>query len=718
MFEIDELPNDKFLKEISDVISYKIGDKNSTLALITSAYTLTKVASMMHTFVNCGSLGTMPINCYATCIAPSGYGKGYALKILRDDVTNLFNNRFVNELVPTVTQINLQKHAFERSLRFKSNPEDELGFVEAELLSLGCYITQFDSGTNVGLKQLRHLVQLSGIGSLNFEVDEIGSHLLENKEILDTCLELYDGRVLPKLIKNTKDEVRKHELSNITPANVLLLGTGNLLLDGGINERMFKALIAEGYGRRMFFSVSDMTKEPLSYEDHYNKLISKDSETKLNDLSKYLESLATTEHYKREIGLTEESLDILVRYIMHCENEARSYKEKEDIYKLESFGRYFKTLKLAAALAFVNKNDKIEKENLLAAIKVAQISAQCMRTLFTTDSAHVRLAKYMQQLNTPLTHADLAEDLPFYPKTSKNQNDLWKLAIAYGYKNNILIKRTLIDDIEFFEGESVEENNIEDLKAIISYTINPFHGAAQGYKNVRTPYDRLPILLQKADGHWLNHHITDGVRKKENVISGCNLIVLDIDNGTPMHVAQNILKKYAYFLYTTKSHTQEQHRYRIVLPMSHTLNLSCEEYKQFIGNILNFLPINCDNCSQQRSRKWASYEDSTLIKNEGELFDVLPFIPKTKKNDTYLSLLKDSADIDRLERYFMLAYKNGSRNNTLYNYAMLLVDSGYLYQDISKRVNKLNRLSENPLPQAEVNTMLSQEVFTSLKKEP
>ena len=54
------------------------------------------------------------------------------------------------------------------------------------------------------------------------------------------------------------------------------------------------------------------------------------------------------------------------------------------------------------------------------------------------------------------------------------------------------------------------------------------------------------------------------------------MIVLDIDGTMPLNVAQDLLKQYRAFFYTTKSHTEEVHRYRIILPINYEVEMDRE----------------------------------------------------------------------------------------------------------------------------------------------
>ena len=88
--------------------------------------------------------------------------------------------------------------------------------------------------------------------------------------------------------------------------------------------------------------------------------------------------------------------------------------------------------------------------------------------------------------------------------------------------------------------------------------------------------------------------------------------------------------------------------------------------------------------------------------NEGELLDVLPFIPKTSKNEERKQLLSSQQDLDNLERWVMNNIGDGNRNNMLLRYAMILLDNGADFGAIQTKVNILNSKIADKLDEAEI----------------
>ena len=65
-----------------------------------------------------------------------------------------------------------------------------------------------------------------------------------------------------------------------------------------------------------------------------------------------------------------------------------------------------------------------------------------------------------------------------------------------------------------------------------------------------------------------------GYRDQDHAIPGLNLAVIDVDEGISIDTAKLLLKDYKYLIHTTKRHTNENHRFRVIFPLSHVLKLN------------------------------------------------------------------------------------------------------------------------------------------------
>lgn len=667
-----------------------------------------------------GGKAGIPINVYALCTSPSGTGKGFSTSLMENEVLALFKKTYYEEVFPVIAESSLDNLALQKAGKQSLLYNDCLDAYTAEFIKLGSPLFVFGDATTPATKQLRQKLLMANTGSLNLQSDEIGSNLLNQKEVLTTFLELYDkGYTKDKLLKSSKEDIRFEKIDGSTPANMLLFGTPSKLLDGGVTEQTLFELLETGYARRCIFGCTSNRIKPkaLTAEDLYEQMFSFDTDTVIEEIAEQINSLCTVANNGKQILISKEVCIELLRYKLQCEEYAKQFKEHEVIFKSEADHRYFKVLKIAGAYAFIDGLDEITSNHLQYAITLVEDSAKAFRDLMSPERPYIKLAKYLAGNSSDLTLADLDNDLPYFKGSRQQKEELITLATAWGYKNNVIIKKSVVDGIHFLKGETLQETNLDEI--ILSYSKD----ITEGYRNVVVPFDKLCELVSMPNRNWLSHHLVGGntatgYRKEENCIGGFNLLVLDVDGGTPLSTAKELLSKYTYLIYTTKRHMVDSgngevsERYRIILPINYQLVLDAKEYKEFYNSIVDILPIEVDTQCNQRSRKWLSNPHTQCTYNEGELFDVLPYIPKTKKNDERQTSYKNQSDLDNLERWVMYNTGDGNRNNQLYKYAMILVDNKLSYSAIEAKVSALNAKLPDSLSEEE----LSKTIMVSVAK--
>jgi hypothetical protein len=233
---------------------------------------------------------------------------------------------------------------------------------------------------------------------------------------------------------------------------------------------------------------------------------------------------------------------------------------------------------------------------------------------------------------------------------------------------------------------------------------------AVGYNNVKAPFDKLDQLLGMKDHHWCSHHSATGRRAGEDMVPGFNLLVLDVDGGVKIDTVKILLRDYKYLIHTTKRHTDKEHRFRIIMPLNYILKLNEDDFKEFMRNVFEWLPFECDADTGQRARKWATTEGTTIHANDGEMLDALMFIPRTSKNDERRDRIQQFQDMTGVERWFMANTGDGNRNNQLLRYGLMLVDSGYSLVDIEMKLDNLNQKLDAPLSTDEIDQTIMKSV--------
>lgn len=713
MINLDGVTHHPAIEEIVEVLNNRTQNTDKSFFRTVAAYFLGKMAASMRATIHTKDRGEVPVNIYAMAFGSSGYGKGFSISILENEILDAFKSRMMSETFPVIADKNLWDLANTKAARDATDPQAEYDKYKAAFDRAGEYPFTFDSGTGAAVRQLRNKLLLGKIGSINYQVDELGSNLEGSTEILNTYLELYDqGLIKQKLIKNTSENVRDEDIGGKTPTNMLLFGTPVKVLDGGKTEDLFYSMLEVGFARRCIFGFGHQDKKAshsLTPEEIYRNLTQPQNSALIGKWRSIFYDLANPTKYSWVMLLQDDEAIELIRYKVECEKFADNLPDYREIQKAEVSHRYFKALKLAGAFAFVDGDSFITMENLKRAILLVEESGQAFQTILNREKSYVRLAKFIATEGTELTHADLHEALPFYKTSVGARNEMISLATAWGYKQHIIIKKSYVDGIEMFKGETLKETNLSDM--LFSFSDH----FAYNYAENDTPvaFNQLHMLTQSKGMHWANHRFKNGHRSEETVIPGFNMIVFDIDGGVPISLAQEFFKDYKNLIYTTKRHTPTENRFRIILPLNYHLELDEEDYRLFMQSFAKWLPFEYDNHADQRSRKWLCHDGDFFYNEDGKLLDALQFIPRTSKNEQFEEEFKKVSSLDNLERWFASRMQEGNRNNNMLRFAMALVDSGMSYKEVKEKVNAFNKKISNKLSQNELDNT----IFVTVSKQ-
>ena len=704
MIDLTEISHHPAIEEIVEVLCNKTQNTDRGFFRVEMAYFLAKMASSMRATIVTKDRGEIPVNIYALALATSGFGKGYSVNVVETEFLKGFKKRFMEDTFPIIAEKHLWEIANDRAARNGTDQQEEFEKVEGEFKRAGAIPFTFDSGTPPAVKQLRHKLMMANCGAINLQIDEIGSNLMDSADVLTLFLELYDqGLVKQKLTKNTAENTRGEELDGKTPTNMLLFGTPSKLLDGGQTEDQFYVMLDTGYARRCLFGIGQHSRKAHNTqtpEEIYANLTQSSNSAVIDKWATKFHRLADASMYGWRMQVEDDVGIALLTYKIECEKAADRMADHEEIRKAEISHRYFRALKLAGAFAFVDESIEVEMEHLKQAILLVEESGAAFQSILNREKTYVKLAKYIADVGTEVTHVDLLEALPFYKSGNAARNEMMTLATAWGYKKHIIIKKTFTDGIEFFKGETLKETDLDEM--VISYSDH----WAYNYMCEKVPFDQLHVLTQTSGMHWANHHFKNGHRAEENVFVGFNMIVIDVDGGITLETVHELMKEYKFMTYTTKRHADDEHRFRLILPMNYYLELDSSEYKEFMNTVMAWLPFKTDESANQRAKKWECFDGTYHYNMDGELLDVLGFIPKTSKNEQFKQGFQAVESLDNLERWFAQRIASGNRNNQMIKYALALVDSGMDLMSVGKQVHAFNQKLNNPLDEEEINNTI------------
>ena len=701
----DQMKYDPVTEMLTDIMCAKTQNKERMFFRVANSYYWGLLASQMHATIEGWGGSKIPINIYAMNLSPSGTGKGYSTGLVEEQVIDRFRNTYMEVTFPMAANNNMQLIAHQRAKRKGTDPVDEMESLEKEFNSIGSLLFSFDSATVPAVKQLRHKLNLAKSGGVNLQVDEIGANLVGQTETLNAFLELYDkGMIKDKLVKSSAENTRFERIEGFTPTNMLLFGTPSKLLDSGLTQKYLTEMLEMGYARRCFFGYIPKVKKDVAADATalVNQMFNNGSDAQLDALSCSLEQLADISNMNKVIRIEHDEAIYLMEYKISCDKRAECLKDHETIMRSEMENRFFKVLKLAGAYAFRDYSPNITIDHLDAAMRLAEDSGEHFARLMQPEFDYEKVAKYLADCGTSVTLPDLEQALPCFRGSKQQKDQCIEYAVAWGYKHNIVIKKLYDGNILFLRGETLKKTNLDEI--IISTSTK----LAEGYDSVRIPFDKLSMLGSTNNYHWANHHFEGGYRRDDHTQLGFNTIVLDVDGTLPLATAIELMKGYKAYFYTTKRHQDSDglDRYRIILPTNYELQLDKEEYKMFMDNVMSALPFEMDESCNQRNKKWLTCESAETHINDGELFDVIPYIPRTAKNEEREAKFKDQKDLDNLERWVLNNTGDGNRNKQLYNFAMVLYEGGLDFVDIGARVRSLNDKLADKLDEQELQATI------------
>jgi hypothetical protein len=133
--------------------------------------------------------------------------------------------------------------------------------------------------------------------------------------------------------------------------------------------------------------------------------------------------------------------------------------------------------------------------------------------------------------------------------------------------------------------------------------------SATGWEHIEGTVEQL-IEAVTDWGMAFSYVYEDGKRAVSNFI-GTDVVAVDIDGGWNLYrfLEHDLIKKQCSFVYTTPSHTQEEHRFRAVFVLPRTITTSSELTRVSNGLIRRFLS---DPATKDAARVWFGCESSEV----------------------------------------------------------------------------------------------------------
>ncbi len=656
---------------------------------ITSLFGLATVVNSVRPTVVVPTDGNkIPPNIYAINLAGSGMQKSRSLGYIED--------LFIKEANDAIKK--------EVSDRVEMLPEWEQGELN-RLTDEGVRLSPiFKSATDSAVGAIRSMMDMMDIYCVNIALDEVGSVLQKEYELLsDTLLNAFDkGTLKPNLRRTTGVK----PTDNPIPHNLLMFGSPTLLFEGNPQvEKAFMDLLQAGMARRNLFSVVE-TKV-----NNYTLTMDSKTEAKINDISQRLVKIVR-EYQNKQIPFSSEAAKVYEDYEKQLKEESKAFGHYEVIETIYRQNKHWLALKISGLLAIIDLSDCVEVEHYNRAIEIVNVSEEHLGKVIKRPEKFELIVDWLLEQEQAESEYTMTQTLPFY-KEIRSKKAFWELCKGYAYQNNITLMIEDRHNLTLYQARAKKKTDLEQ-PLIFSYSTNITEGY---YSNDDIVWKDLHKVVSKESLCYSAHCFTDGYRKKDNTIVGFDLIILDIDSGTPLDIAKLVLEDYTYLIATTKSHQKDKNgvvedRYRVILPMKNRLELDTDQYNRFMKSLMDDLPIETDSACSDSSRFYYSAKCEHWY-NEGELFDGDKYIPNTQEAEEYSKRGSTLAkrNINGISQYIIRNESSG-RNNSLVKLGLLLMDNGYTHDECKAEILRVNKQFQSPLAESE----LTRTVFKTIER--
>jgi len=646
------------------------------------------------------------INYFGITIAPSSAGKSFVYEQCKKLFGGDLNFKY-KALITKGYELNT------------NNPTDDEITIDGFQTNIKNYIPNFENtieGTKEGLYLRALALSKSFFGSLNLIHEEIMDVIRDSN--LNVMKELYDGRFIGKVIKSSIND----NIYGIV-SNMLIFGSStSLKRDQKVYEYFAKAL-GSGIYRRSFIYYQEPTDIQLRTDTEYYE--QPDLSFIRKYINKYIKEIVDSGNYP-ELYFTvdaEEYLELINHELVEFAN-----KYKEDERFSAEVGSFDKLLKLSALHALLNRRKQISYDDVEYAYNFYKRVRSTNLELFNVEPQHRRIYRVIKKLGKA-TKSEILESDIFNRMTF---NEDIKLVEEYAYrKNEVLQVRG--SKIKTF---SIEPMPIIDLnKIIVSIPKVDKKEKTTDYISMEVPFfgeNQSVERLVKSDkvSNFCLVHFENGKRKSDKTIEGQNCIGIDVDNGITLQETIEKLKDYVYLIYTTKSHQKDKgglvcDRFRILLPTKTKFFVDNERHKELITNVCEALSVGSyDVSTRNQDRLWFTNPECQIFKNQqGELFDVIPYLPDTEVREIIERQIEkfDEKDYDTDEvnrriggmiKWFINNTYEGNRSNNLFRLGSFIGDLTGSFERIEEELYKANSMLSEPISEKE----LRKTVLASLKR--
>jgi len=585
------------------------------------------------------------------------------------------------------------------------------------------------SGTKEGLYSLANAISLAQFGSVNLISNEIGDEVAQSTSLLNMLKQLYDGKVNSKIIKS-------ESMFNVesVSTNVLLFGS-NVGFDLDSKKKLIR-LLSSGMLRRSIVvevPIAKIERNMRSYEEKTKAL---------EEAIEYGNEIKQTYLVKQE-GYEDYNMEISDNYLETLEEIKDTIIEDannnlENQHKMVDVGSVDLIENVAHLIAFMDLSNEVNGNHLIEAFKLFTKTRETIKETLSPLRTDISIYNLLKLSNKKMSLMEIGNYIEI-PDAKTKRMEIVDLFREYTYHKGFLPK-IIEGNAIYLEIKEPEKNTLD--KIICSIDVHdyecrkkeamesiayapleiPFFGESKSAEALITSnsiksftcswFEESKATMKCVTVNGAGH------RGKEYYIMGNNMIAFDVDDGTTLKEAFDMLKEYTYLIYTTKSHRKEKHgeiqgdRFRILIPTKNKYYVDPVKYKKLHDNVADVLGLKIyDKATTNVSRMWFTNPEAEVYKNEAELFDVSALIPETEKAELVLPLL-NSIENSYLEdndeyqkrrngfiKHFLTQAGTGNRNIMLHKAFLFFSDLG---ADAVEETRNLNTMLLDPVSENEI----------------
>lgn len=679
---------------------------------------LTKVAQVMalnRTKVVSLQFGEVVANIYALIFMPSGAGKDKPLKMIDkyflDDFEEVFNER-----KEAFIKLKLAKLEEEASTKFPGLKAAKTMYIKEKLPR--DLITEYSQATTEGLADLRGAFSQAGFGGTFLKISEFSDFISSANnargEFLSYVVEIFDdGSSAAKVIKSDKTSV---SIKGVPSNTMMHSSLSNLVDSEGFVKLM--TLVNRGLARRTFMCYpppEKFIKKQESFENLENQFLQeieskKNLQAIVDEYKPMWTQLLQGGEFAGEYILTEDAEKLLFYYRKYLDLTTNSISiYKDEGYRAEISGRFWKALKLSAIIAAFEHplEDKVDKTDMEAAIYITELYGQHFKRFYNIETVSdvEKLMDYLiDRKDKWVTKTDISKQRFISQKNFANWIDG-----AIAEAENLMLVRGFKLEREKFSKNGIQYKVVE-LEKEDGKTVNLSISSdiTENFMTKKVKWEEVYKAVSW-NGNYSASTFREGYRDKAHWIDGNNIIILDIDEGWTIEEAKEFLvkRKLQALIATTKSHQKVKDkkkacdRFRIILPTSTPFRGTAEQYSFMMGEIFKYFLNKPDKAARDVSRFYFGNPNSEYWYFEGELFNIEMFARETE----YKSKSKDKKpnSIDSITEWFKENATPGNRNDTLNKARLFAKDNGL---DPGVYVRQINLMLSDPIEERELKVLL------------